>query len=206
VPPGTPPGNHGVVTGPDVINGPNVIVGSNTAAPPPAASRTTISRPADYNPKRFDPVAYLPKALALAQQLAADAKLTNFEFDPVFPDGHVDLTMDGRDREYNFRSPSQSARPAGLPRNMPAERPCMIHVEIGVREVTATVRTTEDCDDKIVRHPTCRFAGVWKHALANGTPNDVVARIGWLFDEQWFFDVDLEGKGGGVSSFPDHCP
>ncbi|NVB82699.1 MAG: protein kinase [Kofleriaceae bacterium] len=172
----------------------------------PAKAPTTITRPADYDAKHFDPVAYLPKALALAQQLAPDARLTNFEFDPVFPDGRVDLTMEGRDREYNFRSPSRSARPDGVPRNMPVERPCMIHVEVGAREVTATVRTTEDCDDKLVRHPRCHFAGVWKQALASGTPKDVVARIGWLFDEQWFFDVDLEGKGGGVSTLPDRCP
>jgi hypothetical protein len=50
------------------------------------------------------------------------------------------------------------------------------------------------------------FAAVGKHALAKGTPTDVVARIGWLFDESWFFDIDLAGKGGGVSSFADRCP
>ena len=124
----------------------------------------------------------------------------------MYPDGHVDLTQDGRDREYNFRSAAKSARPAGVPRNVPVERPCMVHVEVGVRQITATIRTTEDCDDKLVRAPKCPLASVWKQAIANGTPSDYVARIGWLFDEQWFFDVDLEGKGGGVSSFPDRCP
>jgi hypothetical protein len=34
----------------------------------------------------------------------------------------------------------------------------------------------------------------------------LVARIGWLFDESWFFDIDFAGKGGGVSSFADRCP
>jgi hypothetical protein len=47
---------------------------------------------------------------------------------------------------------------------------------------------------------------VWNQALARGVPRDVVARIGWLFDETWFFDIDLAGKGGGVSSFADRCP
>ena len=209
------PANSGVTIGPNVHIGPNVVIGSNPppgspgaaglplAAPPSA--KNTIRKPADYNPKSFDPVAYLPKAEALAQQLIPDAKLTNFEFDPAFPDGRVDLTMDGRDREYNFRSVEKSARPANVPRNVPVERPCMVHVEVGVREIVATIRTTEDCDDKLVRRPKCHFAGVWKQALAAGTPHDVVARVGWLFDEQWFFDVDLEGKGGGVSTFPDRC-
>jgi hypothetical protein len=172
----------------------------------PPASKNKISKPADYNPARFDPVAYLPKAQALAQQLLPDAKLTSFEFDPVYPDGHVDLTKEGRDREYNFRSPSKSARPPDVPRNVPVERPCVVHVEVGAREITAVVRTTEDCDDKLVRAPKCSLASVWKQAIAAGTPKDYVARVGWLFDEQWFFDIDLEGKGGGVSSFADRCP
>jgi hypothetical protein len=135
-----------------------------------------------------------------------DAKLTSFEFDPVFPDGRVDLTMPGRDREYTFRSPAASQRPAGVPRNMPVERACMVYVEVGVGEITAAIRSSEDCDARLVRHPRCSFAAVWKQARAAGVPDDVVARIGWLFDEQWFFDVDLEGKGGGVSSFADGCP
>jgi len=197
------PPNSGVHIGSNVHIGPNVVIGSNPPPPPP--TKNTLTKPADYNPKNFDPVAYLPKAEALAQQLIPDAKLTNFEFDPVFPDGHVDLTMEGRDREYNFRSVEKSARPPNLPRNVPVERACVVHVEVGVREVTATIRKTEDCDDKLVRKPRCRFAGVWKQALAAGTPRDVVARIGWLHDEQWFFDVDLEGKGGGVSTFADRC-
>jgi hypothetical protein len=204
--------DHGVHIGPGVEISGNVIIGSNSPKPAapastaPSAAKTKITKPADYNAKRFDPVAYLPKARALARQLSPDAQLTNFEFDPVFSAGHVDLTMKGRDREYNFRSPSKSARPPNVPRNVPVERACMVHVEVGVREITATIRETEDCDDKLVRAPKCSLASVWKQAITAGTPKDYVARIGWLFDEQWFFDVDLEGKGGGVSSFADRCP
>jgi serine/threonine-protein kinase len=195
--------------GDNVHIGPGVVLGgvpASPTSPPTPPSRSSVTQPADYNAKRFDPIAYLPKALALARQLIPDAKLTSFEFDPVFSDGHVDLTMDGHDREYRFRSPSKSARPADMPRNLPFERPCMVYIEVGAREVTAKIRTSEDCNAKLVRHPSCRFAGVWKQAIANGTPTDVVARVGWLFDEKWFFDVDLEGKGGGVSTFVDRCP
>jgi hypothetical protein len=46
---------------------------------------------------------------------------------------------------------------------------------------------------------------VWQQALATGTPRDMVARIAWLKDEQWFFDTELGGAGGKVSSFPDAC-
>ena len=38
-------------------------------------------------------VAAVVATLALAQQLIPDAKLTSFEFDPVFPDGRVDLAQ-----------------------------------------------------------------------------------------------------------------
>ena len=190
-----------------VIIGPNVIIGSN---PPPAApeppTRDSITRPADYDARRFDPVAYVPRAWKLARELLPDAQLTSFEFDPVFPDGHVDLTMEGRDRAYEFRSPAGSAFPAGRPRNLPIDRKCRVSVELGVRTITASIRTSDSCDARLVRAPRCSFASVWKQALAKGIPSDLVARIGWLFDERWFFDIDFAGKGGGVSSFADRCP
>jgi serine/threonine protein kinase len=208
--------DHGVFIGPNVTIGPNVVIGSATpgitpgTAPPsaatPSAGREGIERPADYDPKRFDPVAYLPKAQRLARELLPDAQLTSFEFDPVFPDGHVDLTMDGRDRSYEFRSPERSAFPAGRPKNLPIDRKCRVSVDLGARSISARVLTSDSCDAKLVRAPHCSFAAVWKHALARGTPSDVVARIGWLFDESWFFDIDFAGTGGGVSSFADRCP
>jgi serine/threonine protein kinase len=198
--------DHGVFIGSNVTVGPNVVIGSQTPPPSPQGATKSATRAADYDAKHFDPIAFLPKAEALAKELAPDAQLTRFEFDPVFADGHVDLTMAGRDHEYDFRSVERSARPAGTPRNIPVERPCMIHVEVEATRVVATVRTTEDCTAKLVRRPKCRFASVWKQARAAGTPDDLVARIAWLSDEQWFFDIDLEGKGGGVSSFPDRCP
>jgi hypothetical protein len=207
--------DHGVIVGPNVTMGPNVVVGSATP-PAPAASPGTAAglpgmpevlvRPADYDPRRFDPVAYLPRAQRLARELLSDARLTSFEFDPVFADGHVDLTLDGRDRGYEFRSPERSVFPAGRPRNMPIDRRCRVSVELGVRTISARVVSSDSCDARLVRPPRCSLASVWKQALAQGIPGDVIARIGWLFDESWFFDVDLAGKGGGVSTFADRCP
>jgi hypothetical protein len=201
--------DHGVIIGPNVTIGPNVVIGSATPLGGPpllGGSREEITRPADYDPKHFDPVAYLPKAQRLARELLPDARLTSFEFDPVFADGHVDLTLDGRDRAYEFRSADRSVFPAGRPRNMPIDRKCRVSVELGVRQVSARVLTSDACDARLVRAPRCSFASVWKQALARGIPGDLVARIGWLFDESWFFDIDFAGKGGGVSSFADRCP
>ena len=195
--------DHGVHIGDNVQIGANVVIGSQT----PASLPHEVTAPADFDPKHFDPVAYLPKALALAQKLAPDAQLTEFEFDPVYPDGRVDLTMNGRDREYNFRSPARSPHPTDVPKNIAVDRPCMIHVEVSARQVTASIRQSDSCDAHLVHAPRCHYAGVWKQASAAGAPGDVVARIGWLFDEKWFFDTDLDGAGKGTTtSFADRCP
>jgi serine/threonine protein kinase len=216
--------DHGVVVGRNVTTGPNVVIGggsptaassptgggSPTAAsslsPAPPAPREEIVRSADYDPRRFDPVAYLPRAQRLARELLPDAQLTTFEFDPVFSDGHVDLTVEGRDRSYDFRSPERSAFPAGRPRNLPFVRKCLVVIELTPTTVSARVSSSRACDERLIRAPRCGLASVWKQALAKGTAGDLVARIGWLFDESWFFDLDLAGKGGGVSSFADRCP
>jgi len=171
----------------------------------PGASK---SKAADYAAKRFDPLAYLPKATALARELIDDAQLTRFEFDPVYPDGHVDVTT-GNDHDYDFRSPSHSVRPAGTPKNLKLDQPCLVHVEIGPTQAVATVRKSETCTERIVRVPHCTFAQLFAQAKAQGkASDDIVVRIAWLFDEKWFFDTDPDtlGKGGGVNSFADRCP
>jgi hypothetical protein len=194
--------DHGVIIGPNVHVGPGVVIGGGSPATPPKS----LKLPADYDARHFDPVAYIGRAEAIAQQLLPDARLTRFEFDPVWPDGHLDLTASGEDREYDFRSASASVRPPNVPKNVAYERACMVHVEITPSGVEASVRASETCDAPLVRRPSCRFAGVWKQALAAGTGRDVVARIAWLQDEHWFFDTDLGGGGGGgVSTFPDTC-
>ena len=182
-----------------------VYIGSGGSPASAGADPKEVTRSADYNPKRFDPVAYLPKARQLARTLIPDAELTSFEFDPVYPDGRVDLTADGRDREYEFRSRARSVLSSGHPRNLPLDRPCRVSVELTATQITATIISSDNCDAKFVRVPRCRFASVWSKARAAGVADDLVARIGWLSDEKWFFDIDFEGKGGGVSSFDDDC-
>ena len=178
--------------------------------PEPAVVQTpdSLAQPADYNPAKFDPVAYLPRAYALARKLMPDATLISFEFDPVFADGHVELTS-GRDHEYRFRSPSRSKRPADRPSNVKVTLPCIVHIEVTPTELTAMTRTSDTCDERLVRHPHCTFAQLMTRAkddrLISG---NMVVRIGWLFDEKWFFDSDPDtlGKGGGVTSLADQCP
>jgi serine/threonine protein kinase len=192
--------DHGVIIGPNVHMGPGVVIGGNPSPP-----KKSVTLPADYDPHNFDPIAYVGQAEAIARKLLPDARLTEFEFDPVWSDGHVDLTKQGRDREFTFRSPSASARPTDVPRNVAYDRACMINVDVEPSGVTAEVRTSDTCDAPFVRRPRCHFAAVWQQATAAGTPHDMVARIAWLKDEQWFFDTELGGAGGKVSSFPDAC-
>ncbi len=192
--------DHGVIIGPNVHVGPGVVIGGNPPSP-----KKSVTLPADYDPHNYDPIAYVGRAEAIARQLLPDARLTEFEFDPVWSDGHVDLTKQGRDREFTFRSPAASVRPADVPRNVAYDRACMINVDVSPSGVTAEARTSETCDAPFVRRPHCHLAAVWQQALATGTPRDMVARIAWLKDEQWFFDTELGGAGGKVSSFPDTC-
>jgi hypothetical protein len=171
-------------------------------------AQTSITKPADYNPRRFDPIAYLPNARSLARLLLDDAELTAFEFDPVYPDGHVDVTA-GRDHEYDFRSPKKSVRPAGTPKNVALDQECRVHVEVGPSSVVASLRKSETCTERIVRVPRCTFAQLWAKVRAGRIAgDDIVVRIGWLFDEKWLFDTDPDalGKGGGVNSLEDRCP
>ena len=165
-----------------------------------------ISAPADYDPKHLDAMAYLPKAVAMAQKLYPDAKLTRFDLVPVRANGLVDLTMKDAEASYVFRAAAASKRPADVPRNVPVERACMIYVELEPKRVTARIVTNDECDDRFVRTPRCRVAAVWEQALAAGVPKDFVAKVSWLFDEKWFFDADLGNTGDGeTTSFEDSC-
>jgi hypothetical protein len=178
--------------------------------PPPAADDVRTAQ-ADYNAAHFDPLAYLPKATALAKALIPDAQLTSFEFDPVDRNGVVDLgSPTGRDHEYEFRSPSRSQRPANLPGNAPFEAACLVHVEIGVGGAVARVRrSTRNCAERLVRSPHCSLAWVRGLARARGVPDDYSLRIGWLFDEKWFIDADPYSTApagtASVNSSPDSC-
>lgn len=126
----------------------------------------------------------------------------------MFFDGRVDLTMPGDDRDFWFRSEAASKRPANVPANMPVDRPCMVYVELTARSVTARIVENDECNAPFVRTPRCRLGAVWQKALdKHGAAKDHVAKIGWLFDEKWFFDSDLANDDSGVTtSVEDRCP
>lgn len=192
--------------GPNVQIGSNVVIGGGT--PAPAQSATSFTRPSDYDPRKFDAVAYAPKALALARSVFPDAQLAEYEIDYVFPSGLADLTKGDHESRYQFRSPSHSVRPADLPKNVNAEIKCYVEVTVHPTEVEVRVRDLDPIDTNCKWPgrplPRCSLAKVWAKAQADGAKPDTVARIGFLHDGGWFFDNEFDGEGL-TKSYADDC-
>ena len=147
---------------------------------------------------RFDPLAYLPRARALARQIYPDAELTEFEFyENVLPDGWVDLTLKSSSTSYyEFRSPSHSVFPPT--RNATNDDiPCYVVVDITASSVRARIREDDECNHPLRAPPRCTFAQVWK---LSGTKDTIPATIGFLTDGQWFFDHDHAAKRSGKAT------
>jgi hypothetical protein len=195
-----------VVVGNNVTVGPGVVVGANPPAPVPASQRFT--RVVDYDPKKFDAVAYAPRALALARSVFPDAGFARLDMYYVLPSGLADLTKSDSDSSYVFRSPSHSARPADLPRNVDAEIKCYVEVTVTAKEVEVRVRDLDPIDSNckwpLRPLPRCSLAKVWAKARGDGAAADTVAKIAFLSDGQWFFDNEFDGEGF-VKSYADDC-
>jgi serine/threonine protein kinase len=194
--------DHGVVIGPGVVVGPGVLIGGGAPAVDPSQPMR-LAHTADYDPRHFDPSAYVGRARAMARQLYADAELIEYEIANVYPDGHADLKLAGdSSSSYEFRSPSHSARPAGVPRNAEVDLRCRIIVTVGPDQVEAAIVTDEHCRQILRGPPRCTVAQIWARAIADGTPGgNVIAKVGFLHDGTWFFDGEK-----GVQTFDDRCP
>jgi hypothetical protein len=171
--------DHGVHIGSNVITGGNVVIGT--------AGRGVMTQKADYNPKRFDPIAFIPRAVELGRQIYPDADFTELQFySNVRPDGSVDLTIPEEDSYIELRSRSKSSKTGGA---------CYLMIEPGEQLVTVRVRHDEKCDHPIRAIPKCSFAQVWAEAKRRGRTGSH-ATIGFLSDGTWFFDADRDTSGG----------
>jgi hypothetical protein len=196
----TPPParDAGVIDAPPVAPAPPA---PPDAAPTAVALRpgARISQPRDYDPRRFDALAYLAKAQSLARQLAPDAALTQFDVDGVGADGRADLTLSSDfDATYEFRSPAASRRP-DVPRGVEVEIPCMVYVVADRARVEAYVVTRDACREPLRPRPRCTLAQVWARALSGRAPAGSVAQLDYLWDG-WF--VQFEDVSESV---PDDC-
>jgi hypothetical protein len=183
--------DHGVHIGSNVHTGPGVIIGSSPRPKPQVAV-------VDFNPARFDPLAYLPKAKALAKRIYPDAEFTEFEFyENVLPDGTVDLTLKSSSTSYyEFRSASHSVFPST--RNATNDDiPCYVMVDITATGVSARIREDDECDHPLRAPPRCTFAEVWQ---LSRTKDTIPATIAYLHDGTWFFDHDHSGRRSGTAT------
>ena len=172
----------------------------------------TLSRPIDFDPHRFDPAAYLPKARAMARTLVPDGELTMMLFSAVSSDGFVDFDFMsfGGNASYMFRSPTRSQRKPGVPVNAPLPDDCGVVVTV-TRVNVAAMLSSHGCTYEIVTPPRCTPHDVWQAALAHGAADHRLASIAWMHSttsatgQAWYFDSMTPGQPGGTQAWYEDC-
>lgn len=162
--------------------------------------------PRDYDANAFEPLPYTPRALALAQKMAADVAFVELRAQGVRPNGRVDLTLSPElDVEFVFRSPHRSQRGAGVPIGLDEDRYCLVVVELTREKIqVASTFSISDCADAFRPLPRCSLRTIWERALKRGAPRgNAIAEIDYLsHDGKWFFTIDDVIS----ETFDDDCP
>ena len=169
-------------------------------------------RPIDFDPHRFDPSAYLPKARAVARELLPDAELTMLLFPAVKSDGFIDLDyLSYENVSYMFRSPTRSQRRPEVPVNAPLPPDCGVLVTVTQTDVIAKLGS-HGCAYDLVAAPRCTTHEVWRAALASGAPDHRLAHLAWMHASmpgtsrpQWYFDSVTPGESGGIRGYYEDC-
>ena len=128
------------------------------------------------------------------------------DIEGVFPDGHTDLSLSDFEASYTFRSPANSKRPAGLPKNVEADIPCMVTVDATKGGIQVFTHTHARCTQRVIK-PRCKFPDVWKKAMAGGAPSrDVVGEI-QLDSDGWNIEIEAADPAGDDfrETYPDDC-
>lgn len=199
---------------PPAATGPAPSASASLATPAPTNLEARVALPhdfiqaeSDYDPKAFDPIAFLPKAEALAHKIYSDARLVDMDFRNVRSSGFADLTLPSDFRSmYWFRSPSRSERPKDMPVGVGVEIPCMVFVVIEASGVHAYSRKFEECDQPFLDPPKCTLKYVWDEAIKLKAPPEAVAAIDYMV-EGWFFTIPGVGREGRdlTEVIPDAC-
>ncbi len=155
-----------------------------------------------FDPKRFDALGFLLKAMALAKKWRPDAVLVDLTIPGVFPDGHVDLTVtEDAEAQYQFRSAAESKRDLTKPRNVEQDIPCLFNVDVKAHRIETYVSTSTHCQELPLPGNRCTLGQAWQIALQRGAPRgNVVAKM-VLEPGKWYLDF-----GSTSMTIPDRCP
>ena len=166
-------------------------------APVPAIAGSPVkSFPATYNPRKFDPSAFLATALTQARAAMPDAELALFSFRGVTSDGLLDAGQLSPDSALMFRSPSAAvAKPPSGPPNLPFKRLCMVTVTPHETSYDVLAAPTETCMPSSLQAPRCTLAEVWKKAKDQGIDPSLAASLTLMAKtsgaktQRWYFDT-----------------
>ena len=165
--------------------------GSGFAVGVDADSFEVLRVPLTFDPRRYDPVAFYPEALKLAQRLMPDARLVTFDAHDFDRDGYVDLTI-AKPKYNGFAFRSASGANANVESKLLGRRTCYVMLTLTPThvEVFAAARTASECDRPIVSPPRCSFADIISRTPVPGT--NLSFRLGSNGRPQWFLDDKLK--------------
>jgi hypothetical protein len=127
----------------------------------------------------------------LARRVFADARLVHISGFGIRPDGIVNLTNNRGGINYDFRSPSRSARGDRLK----GERwTCLVRINVRADHIAVGPADSE-CDEPWLA-ARCRGRDLWKIAQARGAAPDQVANLYlYVYDVGWVWNLSTnEGK------------
>jgi serine/threonine-protein kinase len=155
-----------------------------------------------FDPTDFRPSAFLKRAQRRARKKWDDAVFVRMDVSGVWPDGHVDFTLDRKfSALYRFISPSRAKGDPDKPIGVSKDVTCLFYVNVDKDGVHAYALKGWDCDDMVpIPKPKCSMKKVWRKAIKNGAPGkNAVADIGmWASgkgDARWSFSVDGHYSG-----------
>jgi serine/threonine protein kinase len=147
------------------------------AAPPQAGTALPDphepSRPPEFDPRRFDPWKFFPRAQQMAKAAWPDVELVRIDLQGINGQGLIDFTVSAGDfpssAYYRFRSPSASKPPAGKPLNAKPEGPCLYYVVAEANGIRS-FKSDYSCKEATIAPPRCSPRHVWKQAQSRGAP------------------------------------
>jgi hypothetical protein len=164
----------------------------------------------DYDVRRFDVLAYLPRATEHARRALAargsgrDPVLIGLDVLGVRADGTVDLSAaPAHEVVYRFRSPTASRR-APVRTSLGFERPCLVNVTAQAGTLSIYPIDDRECAQPLLGPPRCSLAAVYAAGKRQRPAGPARSAYGSLvFDRHgWSFKLDGDSSTIGLS---DRC-